>query len=371
MFSEKKVIDFQRDFQRLLQKVEKPTLVVNREICQRNIQRMAEKTRKTGTRFRPHFKTHQSAAIGEWFREAGVNAITVSSVEMAEYFTAHGWEDITIAFPVNWREIERLNRLAEQNYLNLLIESLESVRFLTSQLKHPVRLWIKIDTGYHRTGISYRDVQRVQEIIDEIERKTSFTFEGLLTHSGNSYRAKNLEEIQRVYQETVSRLQRLTSQLHYSHKIRLSIGDTPTCSVMNDFSDVDEIRPGNFVFYDLMQLGIGSCQWEDIACMVACPVVAIHPHRQTAVIYGGAVHLSKEFLIDEQGRQYFGEIVEIEKSGWGKTLAETRVVQISQEHGIVHPLSMRQPAIKTGEVVLIAPVHSCLAADLISQYYIF
>lgn len=25
-----------------------------------------------------HFKTHQSAAIGEWFRADGVNAITVS-----------------------------------------------------------------------------------------------------------------------------------------------------------------------------------------------------------------------------------------------------------------------------------------------------
>ncbi len=371
MFSEKKVIDFQGDFQRLLQKVEKPTLVVNRKICQRNIQRMATKARKSGTRFRPHFKTHQSAVIGEWFREAGVTAITVSSVEMAEYFAAHGWKDITIAFPVNWREIERLHRLAEQIHLNLLVESLESVRFLASRLTHPVWLWIKIDTGYHRTGISFREVPTVQKIIDEIETKSPFTCEGLLTHSGHSYQAASPEEIVRIYEETVSRLKHLTAHLNSSQALQISIGDTPTCSVLDVFREVDEIRPGNFVFYDLMQLAIGSCRWEDIACMVACPVVAVHPHRQTAVIYGGAVHLSKEFLINAQGRPYFGKIVKIEETAWGELLAEIRVVQLSQEHGIIHPLPVRQPAIKPGDVVLIAPVHSCLSVDVISQYYIF
>src|SRR6476620_10300974 len=93
----------------LLKQITRPTLLLDEARCRRNIERMASKARRSNVRFRPHFKTHQSAQIGEWFREAGVNAITVSSVKMAEYFASHGWDDITIAFPANWREIEAIN----------------------------------------------------------------------------------------------------------------------------------------------------------------------------------------------------------------------------------------------------------------------
>ncbi len=43
---------------------------------------MAEKARINDVVFRPHFKTHQSHKIGQWFRNEGVNAITVSSIKM-------------------------------------------------------------------------------------------------------------------------------------------------------------------------------------------------------------------------------------------------------------------------------------------------
>ena len=91
-----------------------PTLLVDSDRARTNIAHMAGRARRQGIRFRPHFKTHQSAAMGAWFREAGVKAITVSSVRMAHYFAAAGWDDITIAFPVNLRELPALVALAAQ-----------------------------------------------------------------------------------------------------------------------------------------------------------------------------------------------------------------------------------------------------------------
>ena len=73
---------------------------------------MADRAIQYNVRLRPHFKTHQSRQIAGWFREAGINCITVSSLKMAEYFAADGWDDITVAFPVNVLEHERINRLA-------------------------------------------------------------------------------------------------------------------------------------------------------------------------------------------------------------------------------------------------------------------
>ena len=73
---------------------------------------MAEKARQSKVTFRPHFKTHQSIEIGSWFRDEGVQKITVSSVDMAEYFASDGWNDITIAFPLNIRQLPQIQELA-------------------------------------------------------------------------------------------------------------------------------------------------------------------------------------------------------------------------------------------------------------------
>src|SRR4051812_3608705 len=118
----------------ILDSITRPTLILDEERARRNIERMAEKARQSKVGFRPHFKTHQSGEIGDWFRECGVTSITVSSVAMAEYFQAAGWQDITIAFPVNWREIEAINRLAGQVHLGLILESVETVQFLSEHI---------------------------------------------------------------------------------------------------------------------------------------------------------------------------------------------------------------------------------------------
>ena len=91
---------------------------------------MAAKAQRHKLKFRPHFKTHQSATIGNWFRDAGVKAITVSSVSMAWYFADNGWDDITIAFPVNVLEISEINSLAARINLNVLVENVAALNIL-------------------------------------------------------------------------------------------------------------------------------------------------------------------------------------------------------------------------------------------------
>ncbi len=130
-----------------LDQIKTPTLVLDQTRAQANLRRMAAKAAAQQVRFRPHFKTHQSAEIGEWFRAEGVRAITVSSMRMAAYFAAHGWDDILVAFPVNLREMEEIRTLAAQVRLGLLVESGESVERLAAELPQNVDIWLKIDSG--------------------------------------------------------------------------------------------------------------------------------------------------------------------------------------------------------------------------------
>jgi D-serine deaminase-like pyridoxal phosphate-dependent protein len=350
----------------------KPTMIVCEDRAKKNIQRMTKKATSYGVRFRPHFKTHQSAQIGEWFRECGVKYITVSSIEMAAYFADHSWEDITIAFPVNIREINQINKLAQKIKLHLLVESVESVRFLRENARNHLYAWMKIDAGYHRTGILWNDIRMVTAVAKEIEKSPVLSLKGILTHSGHTYKTSSPEKVKKIYLETVERLQAVRNYLATEGfgNLEVSIGDTPGCSIVEDFSAVDEIRPGNFVFYDVMQLEIGSCKEDDIAVGVACPVVAKHPQRHEIVIYGGAVHLSKETLSPVDGIPYFGKVAMPTSTGWGNFLEGTYLKAISQEHGIIRIEKSIFPHIHVGNLLLIIPVHSCLTMNLLKSNYL-
>lgn len=354
--------------------IDAPTLLLNEQRVRHNIKRMVERARNNQIRFRPHFKTHQSAAVGEWFRQAGVNAITVSSLEMARYFAIHGWDDITVAFPVNIREIDKINQLARQVKLHLLVENLVTAEFLDARLAAPVRVWLEIDAGYQRSGVGWNDSSGLVTLTERIAASDRMVLQGLLTHDGGTYAARTHGEIEAAYTLTTKRLNHTRNWLmeHSFLGLEISIGDTPACSVLDDLGTVDEMRPGNFVFYDWMQVEIGSCTVDDVATVVACPIVSTHPERNDLIIYGGAVHLSKESLRERSGRTTFGAVVLLQENGWSAPLPNVWVRSISQEHGIIHAEGSAYAAlvqhVQVGDLIGVVPIHSCLTADLLKHY---
>ncbi|MCU0457015.1 MAG: alanine racemase [Bacteroidales bacterium] len=346
-----------------------PTLLLDEEKCRRNIRMMAEKARNSDVVFRPHFKTHVSHEIGNWFMEEGVEKITVSSLRMAQYFASGGWKDILVAFPVNILEIELINILAADIDLSVLVESPETVRFLVENLNSRIGLYIKIDSGLRRTGIPFNNPDAVREILNEAGKSGLISLRGFLTHAGHSYKATCPEEISRIHYESISGMAELKYRfMNEFPGLIISTGDTPTCSVMDDFSMTDEIRPGNFVFYDLMQTTIGSCTPDMVAVAMACPVVAVHPERNELVIYGGAVHFSKESITDASGRTIYGAVLEDNGPGWGATVQHAVLSKLSQEHGIVGAPSEFIDRFKPGDIIKIMPVHSCLTAHAMGGY---
>jgi len=346
-------------------KITEPTLKIDYERLTGNINRMSNKARLSGVRFRPHFKTHQSVTTGEYFRDLGVREITVSSLNMAVYFADAGWNDITVAFPVNILETDKIKYLSEKIKINLLFESAETVDTVSRSISGKIGGYIKIDTGYGRTGIKSGNIKDIEKVVYEIKKSRRIQFKGFLVHSGHTYSAKSIEEIILIYEDTVSKLTELRNYF-WSDDIELSIGDTPSCSVVNRFDGVDEIRPGNFVFYDYKMLTLGVCKESDIAVSVAVPVVSVHKERNNAVVYGGAVHLSKDSVICK-GKNIYGMAVEFRNQGWGEIIPDNYVESLSQEHGILKLKNAFLETLKPGSLVSIVPVHSCLTVDLFGR----
>ncbi|MCK7477962.1 MAG: hypothetical protein M0C28_11430 [Candidatus Moduliflexus flocculans] len=86
-----------------------------------------------------------------------MDAITVSSVDMAEYFAADGWRDILVAFPLNILEIDGLRRLARRVKLGILVEATDGLAALAAGVARPVDVWVKIDIGANRAGLDWND----------------------------------------------------------------------------------------------------------------------------------------------------------------------------------------------------------------------
>ncbi len=350
--------------------VKTPTLVIDKKKVERNIHRMLDKLKKSDIVFRPHFKTHQLPEIGELFSKNGITMITVSSVSMAQKFSDNGWDDITIAFPLNIHEIEDINNLAKSININILIESNLSALKIIKQIDHPIGVFIKIDTGYNRTGLQY-DNPEIEKIIESISKSSNCQFKGFLTHAGHTYRAKGKAEILEIMDTSKSILCKLKKEYLSAYpNIINSYGDTPSCSMADRFDGFDEIRPGNFVFYDVMQYHIGSCTSDEIAVAVACPVVAIHPERNELIIYGGGVHLSKENIAANNDFKLFGYIVKFTNTGWSEPISGAYLSSLSQEHGIIKTSNDTINEFKPGDIIGILPIHSCLTANLLNNNYI-
>lgn len=337
-----------------------PAALVDEARARANIAAMAAKATASGVRLRPHVKTHDNVGVGRWFREAGVRHATVSSLAMAERFARDGWHDLTLAVLVNPRELPRLAELAWRladrgGALGLVVDTPEAARAVRHLVGDTAPLWLKVDTGYGRSGVRWDDAPRLQAVAG------AAAFAGLLAHAGHSYGLPR-DRLAPLFAETAGRL--AAARDATGRALRLSVGDTPTCTAASGFAGVDEVRPGNFVFFDLMQRAHGVCTDAQVAAAVACPVLAVDPGRQRLVLHGGAVHLSKESLATAAG-PIFGYLAAPADGGLGRILDEAPLVQLTQEHGIVQLAAGRWEdvagGLRPGDLVAVVPVHSCLA----------
>ncbi|MEZ4389292.1 MAG: hypothetical protein R3D98_17230 [Candidatus Krumholzibacteriia bacterium] len=119
------------------------------------------------------------------------------------------------------------------------------------------------------------------------------------------------------------------------------------------------------MFHDLMQLAAGICRADDLACAVAAPVIGVYPDRRELVVHAGAVHLSKEALAGPAGPVY-GRLLTLADRGFGALVEDAALVRLSQEHGVIR--CDLAPDLRPGDLVLIVPVHACLACEQFGAY---
>lgn len=344
-----------------------PAFLLDRPRVLRNCTLMREKALASGVAFRPHVKTHKTLEVGRMQHGGAIGPITVSTLAEAEYFAGDGYRDITYAVPIVAEKLPRVAALARKvDRISVLIDSDTALRALENFWKtHGVTfdVLLKVDCGYHRAGVDPGDPDSVRLALD-LGRSDAVRFHGLLTHAGHSYHARDAGEIRRVAAEEAACLTRFRALLASEglEEIGRSVGSTPTASIVERFDECDEVRPGNYVFYDAFQATIGSCRLEDVAVSVLTTVVGSYSERGALIVDAGALALSKDTGPDHVRPEFgYGIVCDLDL----KPLP-MRIVALSQEHGKI----AAQTHVPVGTRLRIIPNHSCLTAAMFDTYQI-
>lgn len=331
---------------------------------------MSEIARRNNVRLRPHIKTHKCIEVAKIQTEVHDGAITVSTLEEARAFAEHGFADITYAVPIERGKFpEAIELKRNGTKLNLLTDDAATVDALNSaagEAGETFDVFLKIDCGTHRVGVEPDSPQSI-DIPRRISDAANLEFAGLLTHAGHSYDVQTSEEILRIARHERDSMVEVAERLR-SDGIEVpcvSIGSTPTMTHVDHLDGIDEIRPGNYIFFDVYQATLGSCSFGDTALTVLAAVIHRDEKRRKLVVDAGAIALSKDrgptHLDPTCG---YGHVFDVEGNETGM-----RITGMSQEHGEIHAADDESfSRFIVGDRIRILANHSCLTAAQHSHY---
>ncbi len=133
---------------------------------------------------------------------------------------------------------------------------------------------------------------------------------------------------------------------------------------------VTELRAGVYMFFDLVQAGIGVCDLDDIALSVLATVIGHQREKNWIITDAGWMALSSDRGTAGQAMdQYYGLVCDPE----GRIYPDLVVLRANQEHGILaaRPGSRAEiPALRIGDRVRILPNHACATAAQHDCYHV-
>ena len=129
-----------------------PAAVLDLDVLERNVGRMADKARTLGVALRPHVKTHKCSEVARLQRERGARGLTVATLAEARAFADGGCDDLTWAVPVVPGRLDEVAELARRVTFRVLVESevaLDAVVHAATEARRTVHVWLEIDSGQH------------------------------------------------------------------------------------------------------------------------------------------------------------------------------------------------------------------------------
>ena len=341
--------------------VDTPALLIDLDIATRNLLSMQEKADKHQAALRPHIKTHKIPELALMQLSLGACGITAAKISEAELMAAAGINDIFIANQIVTEEkLKRLTDLAKKIQISVGLDSSSGAHKLSAAFAAVglrANYLIEIDSGLNRCGVlPGKDAVELFQVVDILP---ALRFKGIFTHAGQVYGVSSypkVKEVSRLESKLMAETAQAFREIGVSPQI-VSVGSTPTMKVWEGHAGINEIRPGNYIFNDAMQVALGVAKPKDCALTVLATVIS-RPAEVRAVIDAG----SKVFALDKgvHGKEMV--------RGFGLVLGTKATLErLSEEHGIMtlNP----DEKLNIDDRVRIIPNHACTVVNLFDRAY--
>lgn len=336
-----------------------PAIVIDVDVMERNLRRVADYAREHQLRLRPHTKTHKIPALARRQLDLGAAGISVAKISEAEIMAESGTPDLLIAYPViGAAKLERLMRLAAQTRVTVALDGIEVARPMAEAARRAgveVGVLAEADVGLGRMGVP--PGQALVDLARALSGLPGLRWEGITFYPGHikSLDAEGTAALNAV-NDTVHAMLELLRAAGLQPSI-VSGGSTPTLHDSHRVVGLNEIRPGTYIFNDRNTVSSGGCSKADCAASILCTVVSTaRPGRM--MIDGGSKTFSSDRLANSD-EITFGELLEAPQASF---------FRMNEEHGYVD-LPAGSPRFAVGDRVHVVPNHICVAMNLHERVY--
>jgi D-serine deaminase-like pyridoxal phosphate-dependent protein len=343
----------------LISELETPAVVVDLDVMERNLSRMARYCRRHNIKLRPHTKSHKIPELAKRQIESGATGITVAKIGEAEVMINSGITDILIAYPVVGRgKAARLAELAERADITVSLDSGHSALAISKEVAARnvhVDILVEVDVGFRRCGIANEN--ELLTLAQKIIGLPGLEFKGLMFFPGQFVvgpheRAALLSQVNELLVRTQETFESAGLPLS-----TVSGGSTPTAYDAHLFHGVNEVRPGMYIFNDRNMVGVGVAGVEDCALTVVVTVVS-NSVAGRAIIDGGSKTFSSDRYLAVDGRGF----------GMIKEDAEAELETLSEEHGHVD-ITQSPRHYHVGDRLTVIPNHVCSTVNMHDEIY--
>jgi D-serine deaminase-like pyridoxal phosphate-dependent protein len=339
--------------------IDTPALVVDLDIFERNLCRVAGYAREHGLRLRPHTKTHKSIRVGKRQLESGAAGLTVAKVSEAEVMLGAEPADLLLAYPIIGRtKLDRLMAVARRAHVTVALDSVFAARQLSDAARaaqEEIGVLAEVDVGLGRVGVA--PGEPLVQLARSIQKLPHLSLEGITFYPGQ---IKSLDETGLRALAQLAELVRSILADFRAAGIEVKIvsgGSTPTLFHSHEIEGLTEIRPGTYVFNDINTVRSGGCTMEDCAASILATVVSTARPGQM-IIDGGSKTFSSDRLANP-AEVTFGHLVEAPSARFHK---------MNEEHGYID-VTRAERQFTVGDRVHLIPNHICVAVNLHEQVY--
>lgn len=229
-----------------------PALLLDPDLLESNLARMAQHAKQSGKQLRPHAKAHKCVEIARRQIEHGACGISVATVAEAELMARHAIPGILLTSPL--AEPAKIARIAATGAM-AVVDHVRQVEWYEAA-SHPIDLLIDLDVGDHRTGASSA---QALEVARAIARSSFLRLRGLQAYSVSGSHTADRDarrEISQTAFQTAAAVRDLLVREGFPIEI-LSGGSTGTWDIDLDLPGITELQAGSYVMMDLAYRRLG------------------------------------------------------------------------------------------------------------------